>query len=126
MNRIWAAIVIIVMLVGMCIFGTVMTDRMTTDISTSLLKISDAIREGDSQKAESLSKSANKDWQKYHKRMSMYIPHDRLEEISQTMAVLPTMIVCGSNEDAQAECARAQEQIRHVFGTELPTMDNIL
>lgn len=126
MKRLWAAGAIFVILAVLCTVGITTTSRLTEEISGTLNEISSAISSGDIGRANSLSQTVIEDWQRCHKTMSTYIPHNKLEEIDQTLATLPPLIETGNEDQAQAECARAVAQVKHIMDTELPTIDNVL
>ena len=65
-------------------------------------------------------------WEKYHKNLSMYIPHARLESIDQALTALPPLINYGVNDQFEAEYNRASLQIDRLKDTELPTLENFL
>ena len=126
MKRLWAAGAILVILIALCTVGITTTSRLTEEVSGALNEISAAISGGDIGRADSLSQTLVEDWHRCHKTMSTYIPHAKLEAIDQTLATLPPLLQTGNEDQAQAECARAIAQVRHIMDSELPTVDNVL
>lgn len=126
MNRLWAAGVILVLLIALCITGLRVTNRYADDMSQSLYEIKTEMQNGNTEHAYQESQKMLVTWEKYHKNLSMYIPHARLELIDQALAALPPLINYGVNDQFEAEYNRASLQIDRLKDTELPTLENFL
>ena len=126
MNRLWAAGVIIVLLVILCITGLRVTNSYADDMSQTLYEIKTEMQNGNTEHAYQESQKMLVTWEKYHKNLSMYIPHARLESIDQALTALPPPINYGVNDQFEAEYNRASLQIDRLKDTELPTLENFL
>lgn len=125
MNRIWAALAILLVLLGICAWSTTETVRMTTDISQTLTDFQSSVAERDTEQAKAYSEQAAKDWKNYHDTMAFYIPHERLEGISQTLSAMCSFLSSGTEDEAMAECQKALNQLQTLMDTELPYLNNI-
>lgn len=125
MNRIWAAIAILVILFAACVWEVNKTNDITVDMTITLTEIQDAIGSNDTEKAADLCKSAIDSWKKYHYTLSFFVPHERLEEISETLSTMYSFLQSGTEDEARAECNRAIDQLRTLRDTEMPFWNNI-
>lgn len=126
MNRIWPALTILVLLIGMCVWGTGEAARTTTEVSETLTEMRDSMDKGDTAQARELAQSAVETWNGCHHTLSFFIPHERLENISQTLSTTKSYLESGTEDEARAECNRALNQLRTLQETEMPYLNNIL
>jgi hypothetical protein len=126
MNRIWVALAILVILFGGSIWGTAEVSRMTEEVSEMLVQVQDTMDGGDTEKSRTLIKDAVDTWHGYHHVMSYFIPHERLETVSQSLSTTESFLKSGTEDEARAECNRALNQIHTLMDTEMPYMNNIL
>lgn len=126
MKRVWAAAAIFVVLVALCISGIALTVHMTDNTEDYLEQAQQAAENKDKDKASNLIDTITEKWRGYHKIMSTYIPHARLEAIDQTLALLGPSIKNEDYDSFLAECNRAESMINHLKDTEMPTADNVL
>lgn len=126
MNRIWAALAILVILFGGSIWGTAEVSRMTKEVSEMLVQVQDTMDGGDTEKSRVLIQDAVDTWHGYHHVMSYFIPHERLETVSQSLSATESFLKSGTEDEARAECNRALNQIHTLMDTEMPYMNNIL
>lgn len=104
MNRIWAALAILVILFGGSIWGMREVERMTTEVSEILVQVQDTMDGGDTEQSRALIKDAVDTWHGYHHLMSYFIPHERLESVSQTLSTTQSFLESGTEDEARAEC----------------------
>lgn len=126
MNRIWAAIAILALLFGLCFIATDQTMLMTGELSQQLQELQNEVENGNMEKASAISKKTIQNWRKYQVRMSYYVPHNRLEEIGETLAAILPFIQQDNKDEALAECSRAMNQLQTLRELEMPYLNNIL
>lgn len=126
MNRLWAAGIIAAALTILCWFGYRETSNIASEMQNSLLQVKSCVQSGDTETALELAQETISDWQLYYGTISTFIQHSRLEDIDQTLAVLPPLIAYGTNDQFEAECDRASAQIGRLRDTEFPSLENIL
>ena len=126
MKRVWAATVIFVILLCLSICGIALTAHMTDNTEDYLEQAHQAAEMKDYKKASDLIETITQKWKGYHKIMSTYIPHARLEAIDQTLALLGPSIKDEDYNTFLPECSRAESMVNHLKDTEMPTADNVL
>ncbi|MDU7337276.1 MAG: DUF4363 family protein [Clostridium sp.] len=126
MNRIWAALAILVVLFSISIWGAYEVDRMTGEVSEMLVQVQNSIDSGDKENSKVIIKDAVETWHGYHHIMSFFIPHERLETVSQSLSTTKSFLETGTQDEARAECSRAMNQIHTLKDTEMPYPNNIL
>lgn len=126
MNRIWAALAILVILFGVSIWGTKEVSRMTQEVSDMLVQVQDTMDGGDTEKSRALIQDTVDTWHGYHHAMSYFIPHERLETVSQSLSTMQSFLKSGTEDEARAECNRTLNQLHTLMDTEMPYLNNIL
>ncbi|WP_085833142.1 DUF4363 family protein [Clostridium merdae] len=126
MNRIWAALAILVILFSTSIWAAYEVDRMTGEVSEMLVQVQDSIDSGEKERSKEIIKNAVETWHGYHHIMSFFIPHERLETVSQSLSTTKSFLETGTEDEARAECSRAMNQIHTLKDTEMPYPNNIL
>ena len=126
MKRIWASILILILLVAVCIAGAQVSHTRTDPILSTIADIQETVREGDDARALSMSLMLIDMWEESHHVLCMYMSHSRLEAVDDTLAALPALIRGGETAQFSAECDRAAAQIRQLIVTEEISIENIL
>jgi hypothetical protein len=125
MKRVWISVGIFVVLVAVCILGTVNTMRISDEMTITVTNAKKAAESGNNETALTLSKKAVEDWHKNHEVLCTYMPHAKLEAIDQTLAALPMLSFYGTTDQFTAECDRGIAQINYLNESEIPVMQNI-
>lgn len=125
MKRLWVSAIILVVLTVICIFGTITTNRISSDLAKTVESAKKAAEDGDNSAAFTLSKKAVSDWHQSHEVLCTYMPHAKLEAIDQTLAALPSLIYYGTTDQFTAECDRGVTQIEYLNESETPILQNI-
>jgi hypothetical protein len=125
MKRVWVSVIIFVLLLIVCIWGTNKTQLISADLTKTITSAKDAAENGDDANALALSKKAVADWHKSHEVLCTYMPHAKLEAIDQTLAALPMLSFHGANDQFAAECDRGITQIEYLNESETPILANI-
>lgn len=126
MKRIWAAVAILVVVSGLCWWGVHTTIELSDVLSNALQEARSAAEQGDFARAAGLSNQAEERWREFHKVLSTFIQHARLEAIDLSLASLSPLIEHGAVDEFTSECARAAAQIASLREAELPILENIL
>ena len=125
MKRLWASAIILVLVITVCIFGSNKTKQISKDMTQTITSAKNAANGGDMNTALKLSEKAVTDWQDYHKTLCMYMPHDQLESIDQTLSALPMLSYYGTTDQFAADCDRSITQIKYLNESELASFENI-
>ena len=125
MKRLWASAIILVILLAVCIFGSIKTQQISADMTQTISSAKKAANEGDMKTASKLSEKAITDWHECHKLLCTYMPHDKLEAIDQTLSGLPTLSYYGSNDQFAADCDLGITQVKYLNESEFASIENI-
>lgn len=126
MNRLWAAGIIVAVLITICTLAVLSTQNITASMTEDIKQIAATSLENDKETAIALSQKTAKNWQEHHAVLCTYMSHTQLEEVDRLLAALPAYIEYGEQADIQAECCRIIEMISHLDEAELPYIQNIL
>lgn len=126
MNRIWTAISILLVLMIGCITELTYINKITNDMKDRLLEINQYVENNSMETALKSSNELHEEWDKNHSIMALFITHDRLENIDQSVEIINANIKSDESSDFFTESARLYAQLNHLKDTELPTINNIL
>ena len=96
MRRLWAAAIILVILLALCTWGLSTTMSLSDELNHTLQEAYTAAEEGNLVRAQELSNEAQTHWKKFHRILSTYIQHTRLEEIDLSLASLSPLLQHGA------------------------------
>ncbi|MBQ9860486.1 MAG: DUF4363 family protein [Clostridia bacterium] len=126
MKRLWAAVALFLLVIGLCT-GTQMYLRRQTTVLLSYL---------DELEASYLNKKRNEAvaWahriaEEYEQRtapMDCFVAHSDLEDSRETAVMLPAIVEQDGREELLMEVARLREQLEHLRQIDRPTWRNVL
>lgn len=126
MKRLWVAVALFVLVVGLCT-GTQMYLRRQTAVLLSYLDELEADFRSD--RVAEASEWADRIAQEYEQRtapMDCFVAHSDLEDGRETAVLLPAVMEQGGWEELLMEIARLREQLEHLRRIDSPTLRNIL
>lgn len=126
MKRLWASAIILVLLISVCIYGTVTTKKVTEQMTQTILSARQAAESGNLTAARKLSEKAADDWHNYHETLCTFMPHAPLESIDQTLSGLPMLSYFEGIDQFGSDCDRSITQIMYLNESQLPSIANIL
>ena len=126
MNRIWAAVVIAVLIAVFSTVGISTAKNSAAEILDSLEQVHQLVEAGDTEKAVEQGEQVFADWKARSRILSTYIPHTRLDSISGSLAGLASLASDGDSSSFEAEYRRACLLIEAMVHAEQPSVDNIL
>lgn len=125
MKRMWAALILLVLLVTTCIIGIYNTQKVSAEMMQTVSQAKTAQQRGDDKTACRLSEKATEDWRKAHRVLCVYMVHSRLEEIDQTLSSLPELCRNGAKDSFLSECDKGLAQLSYLNESEIPDIGNI-
>ena len=125
MKRMWASLIILMILVAGCAVGTKATKNIAEGMTETVSNAKEAEEKGESSTAYELSRKAGEDWKDHHVLLCTYMTHSRLEAIDQTLAALPAFCRYGSADEFTAECDKSIAQFSYLTESEIPSIANI-
>lgn len=124
MKRFIIAIILICMSVMMCIWGTVEAGDASSSTISEINELKEKIAQEDAS-ASSLSYLAIDNWQKHHDILCLYMSHDRLGQIDDTLALIPVLVHYNDVSQACSLCDKACEQISELVESQQVSLGNI-
>lgn len=126
MKRLWAAVIILIFLLFICSVGSKTTVQSTSQMTSQLNTLKAEVSKHNTATALAMSQDIIHRWNHEHSILCMYISHEHIEQIDQTLSVLPAYIQNDSYDAFQAECDRACLLIRRLNDTEQLSLENFL
>jgi hypothetical protein len=126
MKRLWAALVLFVLVMAVCVLGIFHTERVTAQMVQNVTAAKEAQERGDGKAALQLSREAVQNWRADHPVLCMYMVHSRLENIDQTLSALPELCRNGAKDAFLSECDKGLAQLSYLTELEIPNLENIL
>lgn len=125
MKRLWIALAIVVLLVGVSTAGLLHLLHATDELQTHLSAITDALEADEQDALIRLTDDFAAHWQKTEAVLLRFIHHEALDTITGVVARLPALARWHAYPELAAEVARLQELISHVREAEIPNLQNI-
>lgn len=126
MKRAWVGIAMIVLVVALSIWGLFSANHLLGGLERQLNDVQQTVQNGDYQQAKQQSQQITEDWEGSYRALCTFIPHDKLEQIDQSLATLNLNLEYEEYAQFSTEAARACTQLQHLRDTEFPTLENIL
>ena len=114
-------IAIIVMSVSSIFILNYKTDRVL-ELLNETRSYSD---KGDSKKALEAAESLEKEWEKYHTYVSVFVRNDKITSVQTSMSRLKPLIE-KDNDELNAEFENAKSGLEWIIESEIPKLTNIL
>jgi PBP1b-binding outer membrane lipoprotein LpoB len=125
MKRIWIALALLALVIATCVMGICYTREITEKMTQTVQEAKDAEKRGDIDTAYELSITARKDWKNAHNVLCVYMVHNDLEEIDQTLALLPELCLNGAKDTFLSECDRGLTLISSLDESVSPKFENV-
>ncbi len=125
MTRVWTALGILVVLLGLAYTEY----RLTTDTARQLLSVleeAEISAETHSPEASGLCGDLEEIWDKRKNHLAMFLPHDEIDEISTSLSKLAVLAKQKDYYSFEVECAVLREKVTSLGETQLITAHNIL
>ena len=126
MNRTITITVLFIIVAVLSTMGIMNTYQMKTQMKECLLAAEQAAMQGDIEKAVKESEKIQKQWDKQEKWLLLYVKHNEIDTINQSISELKFLI---QYQDTAEFCSKINEtitMIEHVWESELPIFKNIL
>lgn len=125
MNKLWAAVIIIILVTALCITETMYTLNTSAMVEEKIENAVSFYEKGDDKKAKEEIKSANETWHSKRQLMDIFLYHDTVDQIGTTLTAAEKYLG-SSKDDFPVECAKAKEQLNSLKEAQLPNFENIL
>ncbi len=126
MKRLFASLVIILMLSGLSYLGNVLTKSQYEKINDCLTLSEDYIKKEDYNNAQQMAKEAEEKWLKSEKMLSVFINHQLLEEVGLKLSVIKPLCRKETMADCTAAIKEAKTALIHMKNGQIPSFETVL
>lgn len=125
MRRLTTALVLILLLGGICVTGIWTIDHNYEKITGLLDQAVDCYESGEMDKAVALAVDLEQQWVKAERYLSLFVNHDTVDEVGASIAKLEPLALSDDKADYLAACKTAHLQLLHIRANEEVNFLNI-
>lgn len=125
-NKLLTVSILIALVLGACAYEMVTIDNVFKDSCKIIDSMSDLDRQN---KKDELLEASDKLYQLWGEKipiLSVFVQHEIVDEIEQSVAIIKNSIEQDDNDTFQTEITRAAIRIQSLRDTEFPYIENIL
>ena len=126
MKRIAAAAVLAAAVLGICVFGRIVTKKQTERIIGVMAEIDNLLENEENGRALEISEDFLAEWESMHGQLCLFLQHAHLDPLESVFAILPYYIEQEEISLARSECRLVQTVAEHILKAERITLENIL
>ncbi len=126
MKRLWVSGFLLVILLVLCGLGSYTTSGCCSSLSSQLNRLKSEIHQGNISTALAISQSLQRQWETEHRRLCIFMPHDDLAPVGETLSQLPALIRNGETGLLESRCDLVNAQLEQLAEGETFTLDNLL
>ncbi len=126
MKRIWLAITALIMIIGLCIGEIIWIINITNNIKSQISSVNQLVLNENIDDAISLSEEILNEWDNKHNKLAIFIDHNSLEGIDQTMDIINTCLTTDNIPEFHIKVAKINALLEDLTDTEMPSIYNIL
>lgn len=125
MNRLWISIAILVSVICLCAYELFKIRDLSEKSEQNISEMQQYIIKNDFSSALKISQETNEMWENNNTLIAMFVQHEPLENIEQSLAVISVSIVQNNLQDFWTESTKASIQITKLSDTDIPSLGNI-
>ncbi len=126
MKKAWISIIITVVIIGLSLTDILLTAHIEEELQGSLQNLEELVDDDNIEDAIAYSEVIKSDWKKYHEILAIFITHEYLEGIDNSIVRINSSLEHDDIETFWEECACTKIMIESIKTTEYPTISNIL
>ena len=126
MNRIWAAVALFAILIGLSFWSVFGTSAISESAVDQIEKIEREIRREDYPAALSRWESIQQTWEGNSRLLNTYLNHTYLEVVDAELASLQVRLEAQEQSYALTHCSQLKEALRKIRKMETPYLENLL
>lgn len=126
MKKAWISVIITVVIIGLSLTDIFLTANIEEKIQASLNILEQLVEEDNIEDAIICSEKLKYNWKNYHEILAIFITHEYLENIDNSIVKINVSLRCNDIETFWEECACAKIMIESIKTTEYPSLSNIL
>lgn len=125
MSRIWSAVVVFAVIIIVITTGFIFNTKSVDSVSEKVNSALAYSKSGDKENAKKNMESAVEEWNGKMNTMLLFMSHDKLDQIDESLNIADTYITSGDTAMFNAECKRTSILLQHFYDLEYPTVYNI-
>lgn len=125
MKRLLTALVLALLLTGICVIGVCTIDRQYEKMDGLLEEAIDCYENGEMEKAPALAVEIEKQWVETERYLSLFVNHETVDEVGASIARLEPLALTDDVSDYLAVCKEARLRLLHMRGDEKVDWFNI-
>ena len=126
MKRLWIAVVILCGVVALCGGSSRYRHRSVAKMLDTLDQLEQAVATGNAADAEQLAEELTRYYEQCSRMLLCYTTHSDMTESQETVALLPTLLRQGNEDELQMEIARLRAELDYLRQIDDPLLQNIL
>ena len=126
MKRIITAFALLFLCIGLCVYGSIATERKTESLISILDETEYSLNIGDDEKALSCVKRLEAEWERSEKFFSSVSETALIDELDLSMAGIEKYILMDMKEDAVIVLEECRAGLDTILRRQKVTLDNIL
>lgn len=125
MSRIITSVCLMLAISVYSVFAAFVIRNENDKLSQIVAEISMHNQNGDTEKTSAAAERLNGEWNRFERKMSVFVRDDKLGVISASVARIEPYVT-EANDELEAELQNISRQLELLYRTELPTWYNIL
>lgn len=126
LKRLWIAFGLIVAIFTVYVLETRTTDKVCADISYDLEIVKSYVENKEYTKALDYSEHIVDSWDRNHKLLSLFLIHEDLDDIDQSIEVLPVKLKNQDYSDFLSELSKIKTEVNSIKDNEDLTIENVI
>ena len=126
MKRLWAAVILLLVILGACIGSAVVVDKFAETTVSHLEQSVSAAEKKDFKQAAKFCTAASEHWHSKAGLLGALLRHSEADDVEKGLAQLIAYAQTEDHDEFLALCAEVIHDVRHVRDMELPLLRNIL
>ena len=125
-KRVIIVTLLLLFCVGICVYELYNVNSISEESIENLRTMQMYVEQDDMESAQKISEETKEMWDKNNVMLTIFMQHEYVEDILQTLNVMDTALKIGETSDFFTENTRAILQISKLSHTEFPKIENIL
>ncbi len=126
MKRIISAFVLLLLCIGICLYGSIATERKTKSLISLLNEAEYSINIGDKEKSLRCISRLEGEWEKAEKFFSSVSETALIDELDLSLASIEKYIICDMKEEAVVTIEECRTGLNTILRRQKVSVDNIL
>lgn len=126
MRRLWAAIIVIALLLALCFIGAAAVTARADGLLVMLRQVRDAVAHGNDGEAVRCAERAESFWRENAVLLGSLLRHDEADGVTVQLAEIRAYALARDRDELLAVCAATESRLEHIREMEFPLLQNVL